>query len=358
MQIIVDIEEYLLKNPYLENFLFNDSDIKINKKKIIYSKEKLIYVGRDPNNILSFYDSVDDGLLKTKTLGMFSSGTTKGSQTLYLRTKDSIVEEIIELHSIFSDLQSKTIMIMVTPNHSFGLIPALLLSRRLSSEVYLGCSSISVELLKHFFYLKPQVVFAVPAHIRLLSEWIQRKNKSIPYLKKIIYGGAALATDVIKIFEERNIILTSIYGTTQTGAISVNKNINSKNPKDCGIPLRSLSVSISKDHQEIIVRNSLGKEVTTGDKGCLKEACLIVENRLDSIIFKNGNKIDIKWLESLISQILEIKTVHIGFEKNINGQPVIICTLPKQYEEQHQISFKKIKDIIPAYALPKYYYYL
>lgn len=355
MQKSLDIEEHLSS---IEQIIFNNFDVEIKKNPQKRIEKSIAYVGGPVEQILLFYENLNPHLLQMQRIGMFSSGTTQGSQTLYFRTKESILKEITEIETFLADLRSKKILIMVTPNHSFGLIPALLTSRRLSEEVYLNVGQAPIEVIQHLFALKPEIIFAVPAHIRLIAEWVKKKHKEISFLKKIIYGGAILQPDLVRFFEEFHITLTSLYGTTQTGVISIQQQVSAEDPHNCGTVLKNYSILFSEEQQEIIILTSAGQKIATGDMGLYKGQDLIVQQRIDNVIFKNGNKIDLKWLENLIKQILEINDVQIQLEKNINRQPEIICRLPKLYESNHRLSFEKIRRFLPPYAIPERFYYV
>lgn len=350
----LDVEEQLCA---LEEIIFSEHDFIVQKNQDRNVVKTVLRAGEDPKQILNFYKTLNYDALKKSQVGMFSSGTTKGSRSLCFRSKLSILEEVVEVGGHLSSLLSKRILIMVSPYHSFGLVPALLTCRRLTKDIFLSSGQAPLEVIRHLFAHKPEVIFAVPLHLRLIAEWVQKKRKSISFLKQIVYAGAVLDLQLVRFFDEQHITLTSLYGTTQTGVIAVQKKVTASNPHNCGKVLNTLSVSLSEERNEIVIVNSEGKQEFTGDQGYWIAEDLVIQNRLDAVVFYNGSKIDLKWLEMLIKNALEIEEVQIRFEKNISSQSEVICYLPKEYKELHPLFFEKIKEVVPSYAIPKRFQY-
>lgn len=353
MQNLLDAEQPIYN---IEEEIFNLHEVVVQKNPNNDLNSKLISMGNKVNSLSRFYRQLDLNSLNAVRIGMFSSGTTKESKTLCWRSKLSIVKEILELENQFSYLQSKKIFIMVSPNHSFGLVPALLTTRKLTNKVYLFTGKITFEVLKHFFSIKPEIIFAVPSHLRLIAEWVEKKGRDLIFLKQIIYAGAVLHESLIQFFQNLGVRLTSVYGTTQTGVIAIQQDVPLTRPENCGLVLNNQRVLIS-DKSEIIVKSENNERFATGDRGYFLGNELIVERRLDNIIFKNGNKIDLVLLEEIIKNATSIKEVKIHFEKNINNSHEIICNLPKKYESSHYALFEKLKSLVPSYAIPSKFYY-
>ncbi|PWU10288.1 MAG: hypothetical protein C5B47_02415 [Verrucomicrobia bacterium] len=355
MQNRIDMEENA-GDP--EQVIFSGHDIAIQNNPNKQIANYILHVPSSPSRLTKFYSQLNSTVLQTTFLGMFSSGVTKGSQSLYPRTKCSILHELFALENHSSFLDSKKILIMTTPNHSFGLIPALLTSRRFSTHVYINIGHPPIDLSAIILRLKPEVIFAVPNQIRLFAKWIERGNREIYFLKTIAYAGSPLDKDLICFFEDRGIALCCYYGTTQTGVISINKNVSSGDPLNCGIVLKNHTIDFSGDQREIVILTSEGGKVFTGDQGEYQKGNLIVKGRLDTVVFKNGNKIDLVWLKNLIQDALEIENIQIRLEKNINDTSEIVCSIPIRYRPLHRQLFDKIKRLIPAYALPDRFTYV
>jgi|GEM_PF-6302740 len=355
MQNLIDMEENAC-DP--ERTIFAPGDITIQKKTDKRVVGRILHLPSNSLRLTNFYNQLDLAVLQTSFLGMLSSGVTKGSQSFCQRTKSSILHEILQLENRSAFLRSKKIFILVTPNHSFGLIPALLTNRRLSKHVYLNIGHPPIELGPIIFRLKPEVIFAVPNQIRLFARWIKRGNKRIHFLKRIAYAGSPLDKDVIHFFENRGIALSCYYGTTQTGVISTNQNVNSDNPFNCGSVLNGHTIIFSENRGEIVIVTPEGIRVPTGDQGEYHGQNLIVKGRLDTVVFKNGNKIDLAWLKELIQNTLQVEDIQIRLEKNINDTSEIICSIPMKYQSLHRQSFEKIKPLVPAYALPNRFVYV
>lgn len=355
MQNLIDMEENI-GDP--ERAIFATGDIAIQKKPDKQVISHILHVSSNSLQLTNFYNQLDLAVLQTSFLSMLSSGVTKGSQSFCQRTKSSVLHEILQLENRSSFLGLKKIFIMVTPNHSFGLIPALLTNRRLSKHVYLNVGHPPIELGPIIFRLKPEVIFAVPNQIRLFANWIKKGNKRIHFLKRIAYAGSPLDKDLIYFFESRGIALSCYYGTTQTGVISINENVSSEDPFNCGSVLKGHTIIFSEDRGEIVIVTPEGVRVPTGDQGEYHGKDLIVKGRLDTVVFKNGNKIDLAWLKELIQDALQVEDIQIRLEKNINAASEIVCSIPIKYQSLHRQSFEKIKPLLPAYALPSRFVYV
>ncbi len=282
-------------------------------------------------------------------LGMYSSGTTKASKTLIFRHHNEIKNEILSLNKILFFLHHKRFLVCAPANHSFGLIPGLLVSRQLSSFVHYIPNYL--EFLNGLDELQTQVLIATQAHIKILYERIKTKGK-YPYLKWIIWAGSPLNVELVTRLKNMGLNLIQIYGTTETGAICVCLDVSRNNLSTFENILDHLKVKINA-FKEIEVLLSNGQILNTKDKGDLcPNGNLTIHGRSDKIIFKNGNKIELDLIQEIaISESNGIPT-KITYEKNIGGDIEIICSVKGNYLDAKNI-YCALKNKLPAYALPK-----
>lgn len=283
-------------------------------------------------------------------LRQFSSGST-GKPKIVGRTHLNILSEAENVSKAIKISPQDKILCAVPLFHAYGFGSAM------TPSVYSGATLILVDKFnprKILRILKKEritIFLGVPYMFNMLSEAVTNKIIKLPYLKFCFSAGISLPPDVSKkFFSKFGLYPRDLYGTTETGFISVNLSKNIKGTLDSvGRPLKIAKVDIVLENRkkaksgqkgEIRVKTSTCGRLYyvgtikkpflkdgyfyTGDIGKIDaRGNLYILGRNTTFINVAGTKVDPKEVESVLSKYPGIKeAVVLGIPDKLRGEIV------------------------------------
>ena len=364
-------------NQVNPNIIIGDIDSNFNSisKNTIYN----IMENESYNNIDNIYLKPEDTYYI-----IFTSGTTgqpKGVDVTYSNL-NSCINWLKEITSANKEI------ILNQANFSFDLSVAdLYLSLITESEHFILSTNSMMDFSTIFSELKKSnatIAVMTPSFADLLMTDDSFSEKLLPNLRKIIFCGEKLLNSTVKKMYSRfnNIEIINTYGPTEcTFAVTsfvIPKDIEGvipvgKSKSDCEIfildenkkempdgtkgEILITGESIAKGYinfkSDKFIRFKGRKAYLTGDVGYLKNGTLYVDGRKDTQIKYKGYRIELKDIESNITNLGDIEKVVVIPKKDENGKVEMIIAFIKTKSKTELEIRKELKKRLPSYMIPK-----
>jgi long-chain acyl-CoA synthetase len=276
-------------------------------------------------------------------LYMFSSGSTGKSKRI-TRTQTQVFEEYAALSRTIGLEKSDRILCTVPLFHAHGFCNAMLASLLTGGRMVLLTAEFNARasmraLTEQAITLYP----AVPFMFKMLAETRFEPKPSLASLRLPFSAGAALSEAVsAKFLEVFGIPISQLYGSTETGAISINVARAKEKPTSVGLPLSGMKLEIHGEEGELLDPGQSGEvwvrsvaatsrydalpELTAecfrdggffaGDMGYLDaEGYLFITGRKKLLINVAGYKVDPLEVEEVLSRhpaVAEVVVVGVG----------------------------------------------
>ncbi len=330
--------------------------------------------GQDINAKVSSSDEV---------LYQFSSGST-GKPKVSSRNHSNILSEAESVAKTIKFSSRDKILCAVPLYHAYGFGSAM------TPAIYSGATLILLDkfnprkVLNIFKQKKITIFFGVPYMFNVLSSIYNTKKIDFPSLKYCFSAGISLPKEISKKFYDKfGVFVRDLYGTTETGCISVNLNKNIESMlSSVGLPIKGTKIEIiqkngkkSKVGQtgEIIVKTPtcgqwyhLGNQkrlvtknryLYTGDIGKKdKEGNLYILSRKTSFINIAGEKVDPKEVEAVLLRYLGIKeAVVLGFPDKLRGQVVkaVVVLKNKSISLDKKLLLRYCREKLANFKVPR-----
>jgi long-chain acyl-CoA synthetase len=223
---------------------------------------------------------------------------------------------------------------------------------------------------------------AVPFMLSMLAETFLPKPRKLSSLKLVISAGASLPKETAYKFHDKfGIYPRQLYGSTETGVISINLSDHIESRLDSvGRPVKNVQVIIFKEdgskgdkHEtgEIAVKSpsmctgyyGLPEETKnsfrdgfyfTGDQGKIdEEGYIYIVGRKKLFINISGNKVDPNEVETLLLQHPKIKEAVILGAKDHQGNEIVKAVIvPKSNMEKKEV-YQFCKGRISDFKIPR-----
>ena len=333
-------------NQVNPNIIIGDIDSNFNSisKNTIYN----IMENESYNNIDNIYLKPEDTYYI-----IFTSGTTgqpKGVDVTYSNL-NSCINWLKEITSANKEI------ILNQANFSFDLSVAdLYLSLITESEHFILSTNSMMDFSTIFSELKKSnatIAVMTPSFADLLMTDDSFSEKLLPNLRKIIFCGEKLSFVIPKDIE---------------GVIPVGKSksdceifILDENKKEMPDGTKGeiliTGESIAKGYinfkSDKFIRFKGRKAYLTGDVGYLKNGTLYVDGRKDTQIKYKGYRIELKDIESNITNLVDIEKVVVIPKKDENGKVEMIIAFIKTKSKTELEIRKELKKRLPSYMIPK-----
>lgn len=250
---------------------------------------------KSEDNILSFEE-----LLKQKpnqsikrniraedeALYLYTSGST-GKPKGIIRTHRNLVSEAVNVTSTEEITDKDNILGVIPLFHSYGLGHCMLTAIKTGATLVLLDRFVPHEIIRIIKTKSISIFPCIPYMYELLVESYTEKILDLSSLKLCISAGAPLSLDTAKKFKNKfRIVINQHYGSSETGAISINLNRDlESNIKSVGPPMNSVSVKIVNDQTQEVSDGEKGEIIVKSDavsKGYLRLP------ELNKRIFKDG----------------------------------------------------------------------
>ncbi len=223
---------------------------------------------------------------------------------------------------------------------------------------------------------------AVPFILDVMAETFSLKPRDFSSLKLVISAGAPLSRQTFFKFHERfGVYPRQLYGSTETGVISINLGEDIENNFDSvGPPVKNVEVRVFREDGSEALRNEVGEiavkspSMTTGYYGLSEQTERVFKNgyyftedlgkiddkgyiyivgRKKLFINVAGNKVDPQEIENLLMTHPKIKeAVVLGSTDSYGNESVKAVIVSKEDIDTKEI-YKFCKDRVADFKLPR-----
>ena len=379
----------------------DDGSEKKNEK--FFTTDELVEKGKrllrqDVTDFLDYEINVEDDAVI-----IFTSGTTGTSKGVLLSQKN--ISSAINSSSAMLEFHKEDVLLSVLPtHHTYEMTCGILTPIMVGATV---CINDSMKyLLKNFKIFKPSTLILVPLFVTTVYKRIwdtARKNNQEKKLKrgiavsgvlrhagidlrkmlfsqvtaafggnlkKVVCGGAALAPEYVKGFEDVGINLVQGYGITECSPLVSVCPFHWKKYASVGLAVYGVEVRIDKENPEdsegeIVVRGDnimkgyykapeLTREAidedgwfSTGDIGYIDEDgfIYITGRKKNIIILDNGKNVYPEEIEEHIYRIELVSECVVVGKENASGETVITALVYPNFEKASEMGLVDINAI-------------
>lgn len=268
---------------------------------------------------------------------MYSSGST-GKPKRVTRTQFNLLEEFKALASTIALTPADRILCTVPMYHAHGFNNCLFAALLGGGTLVVAENDFNprdtVKLIKaHAISIYP----AVPFMLKMIADGFYSAKPELSSLRLVFTAGAPLPREVaLKFRELTGILPVQLYGSTETGAITINMNGGEDSAESVGKPLHGIEIEALDDDGVPVVRGEVGEiavrspamtrqydglpDTTAecfrggrffpGDLGYLDEAGRVfIKGRKKLLINVAGNKVDPLDVEAVIANHPQVREV-------------------------------------------------
>ncbi len=196
---------------------------------------------------------------ENEVLCQFSSGST-GKLKMVGRTRVNLLREARSVCSTIGISDKDKVLCSVPLFHAYGFGSGLMPSLYSGATLILTDKFNPRQILDLLEKEKVTIFFGVPYMFSMLADATISKKVRLPALKYCFSAGISLPEEVSKKFHQKfAVFVRDLYGTTETGCLSMNLNKNIKDTlKSVGLPIQGTKI-------DILLEN--GKEAKAGEVG-------------------------------------------------------------------------------------------
>lgn len=294
-----------------------------------------------------------------------SSGTY-GTPRICVRAQEANLAEAANYINTITYYRQKKIRITTNLNHAYALGFGLM-SSILSHSILRVSNCFNPKVLLRQESEAPSDMLAlVPAMLPTLNE-LKYHMKSVTLPPIVTVSGTSCDYTVAEQFCALfNTQLHTIYGSTETGAISTNIHTE-KTILNVGQPLANVKVSIRNRKKHIKIGNNIGEVwvkspsmmlgylfenplaalyFSTGDLACVHNKSLILTGRIKDVINCNGIKIDPRHIEAVLYRHPLITDCVVYPGRHKKHQNELICAA---FTSQDPITASELKKFCYAH---------
>lgn len=358
---------------------------------LLNNKEcKIISVSEEKSDSYSFpqimrenysFKGTIDLLPENEVLCQYSSGST-GKSKKVIRTHFNLVSEAKNFDSTVNMTDDDKILCVVPLFHAHGMGNCMLASVCAGATLVILEDFNRQKVLKTIQDEQITVFPGVPFIFSILADMLLRETISLSSLRLCFSAGAALPYETFqKFFEKYGIPIRQLYGSTETGSISINLDKNISNTlESVGLPMKHVEVEIFGEQGKILPPYEIGeigikspamikgypgleninrelfrnKYFFTSDLGKKdNDGNIYITGRKTLFINTGGNKVDPSEIETILGKYPKVKEVVVIGGKSYYGEDVIkaIVVPVTQCDEREIIEFCKGK--IADFKIPR-----
>lgn len=263
----------------------------------------------------------------------YTSGTT-GDENKIIRTQKKLIDEAYGIINSLNFCEKDIILCNAPVFHSYGQAFGCFAACLAKCKVkYLPSFLIPSHILKELEKNSYTILISTPYYYNMIYDQLDKSNE----LRYMLSAGGKLSRDVIS----SGIKINNVYGTTETGAISIQQYKNGGTCASVGTPIDGVKILLGKyvynEHgvsiYEIYVDSKyiydyrvkknkveayIGHEFYLGDIGYIDQnGNLFIYGRNDSVINLNGEKISLHEIETVLLSHPYVENVKVvACEKN------------------------------------------
>lgn len=204
------------------------------------------------------YDANID--LDRPALYMFSSGST-GKSKRVTRSQRQIINEYIGMAATIGLNSNDRIMCTVPLYHAHGFCNAMLAALLSGGRFILLTTEFNARRTVQALETYQVTIYpAVPFMYKMMANTRFNQAPELTPLRLLISAGAPLTQDIADSFYQRfGKAISQLYGSTETGAITVNAAQPLQKPISVGLPVQGVKVSIRDDSGNVLPCNTEGE---------------------------------------------------------------------------------------------------
>ncbi|MDP8261425.1 MAG: class I adenylate-forming enzyme family protein [Candidatus Kappaea frigidicola] len=285
-------------------------------------------------------------LPENRILCQLSSGST-GSLKFIHRTGKSLLEEARSFSFRISLNHKDRVLCILPLSHSYALGTIALSSIFSGAALFLEQGFLPVELLELTRKNKITVFPATPFIYEILTRTYPDGKVDLNTLRLCISSGAPLRENTFVKFKKLyNKKICQLYGSTETGAVSINYPFNERKIGSVGRPLAKNKIKIVQD--EI-----LWGTVRTGDLGKIDErGYLYILGRKDDVINVAGSKVYPQEVEKVILAHSKVKEAVVVGVDYAYGQLIKAVVVPEGKVTSEEI-IRYCREKLTIYKVPR-----
>jgi|AZIK01.1.fsa_nt_gi long-chain acyl-CoA synthetase len=327
----------------------------------------------------------------SSALVMFSSGST-GTPKQVVRTYGAVIAEILNARKTLSLNSDDIIMCCAPMFHAHGLGNCLLAALMNGGTLVIHSGEFNPrKVVKTIAEFGVTIFPSVPFMCKMIASTPFKETPNLERLRLVYTAGAPLDDDTAIAFYERfGIYIGQLYGSTETGAATINAYPNANNRTSVGKPLANTVIKLIDDdghpvptgaEGEIIIQTAAMTnsytglaELTaetfksdgyhTGDLGIMDtDGYLRISGRKKLMINVAGNKVDPLDIEKIVKQLPGvIDAVALGKPDPLYGEVVKVAIVSsgnltaedvRAHCTQHLVEYKVPKIIDFISEIPK-----
>lgn len=325
---------------------------------------------------------VDDGTAEDMSaIHMYSSGST-GKPKRVTRTQANLRAEYEALAATVALTDHERILCTVPLYHAHGFCNCLLAALLSGGTLVIAQGEFKPReatrlIAEHGITIYP----AVPFMFKMIGETFYPQNPDLGTVRLFFSAGAPLPIDVAHNFANRfGAPVRQLYGSTETGAISIDYDSGPGAPTTVGKPLRGVQISILDESGRLVVSGEIGEvairspamtrqydglaEMTAecfrdgyflpGDLGSLdSEGRLSIRGRKKLLIVVAGNKVDPLDVETVIKTHPKVHDVVVIGQPHPNYGEMVKAVVVAEPGVDHQEIISLCNLHLAEYKVPK-----
>lgn len=348
--------------------------------KLIIIDSKIIYTKTarrlNKNYHIDIRNNSDDEVLQ-----QFTSGST-GKPKRVGRTHFNLLSETESVSKTIGISSKDRILCSVPLFHAYGFGSAMLPSIYSGAQLILLDKFSPRRILNILKKEKITIFFGVPYMFTMLADVLTKEKPKMPSLRYCFSAGISLPEEVSrKFYLKFGVFVRDLYGTSETGCISINLNKRIKTTlNSIGLPIMGTKVEIILENAnkaklcqagEIVVKTPtcgrwyyIGNAKRpllkdgyfyTGDIGKKdKKANLYILGRKTTFINVAGAKVDPKEVGKVLKKHLGVKeAVVLGFPDKLRGEVVKAVVVPKNVSLDKDSLIKYCRERLADFKVPR-----
>ena len=320
------------------------------QKRAIKSGSHYLLYGNNLDEILGNIEKISDSTNDIESvLVQMSSGTTGAPKVISRRWAD-INDEVSSYVAHFSEANDMTPIIACPISHSYGLICGLMvaLERGVTPVVIQNLNP--KYIIKKIRQHKNSILYSSPALIGTISMLIDETDP----VHAIMSSGTLLQPKWFDIVKAKSRFLFQQYGCSETGCISIGKNIQSYD--EIGLPLPHLNVSSGSNPdqaKEIVVTNSRQEVINTRDIGYFDDkGSLHFISRIDDMINVAGLNVYPSEVEDVILELIDIEDAVVFKRQQPSGSDQVCLQYASAVEIKASVIRKWCRQHLASHQIP------
>lgn len=316
-----------------------------------------------------------------EVLEQFSSGST-GKPKRVGRTQFNILSEAKSVSRTIGISSKDKILCVVPLFHAYGFGSAMTPSIYSGATLVLLGKFIPRNVLHILKKEKVTILFGVPYMFSMLADLLTKEKPRIPSLRYCFSAGISLPAEVSrKFFLKFGVFVRDLYGTSETGCISVNLNERAETTlNSVGLPIIGTKLDIILDGAEKAEVGQAG-QIAVKAPACgrwyymenkkmplLKDdyfypgdigkkdirANLYILGRKTTFINVAGAKVDPKEVEEILKKHSRVKeAVVLGFPDKLRGEAVKAVVVPKDAFLCKRLLLKHCREKLADFKVPR-----